>query len=269
LARSCHPAPVVAVTILSALLALAAHQSFPYVLLVPLAVFAGQLSIGWSNDRLDLRRDAAVRRSDKPLATGELDARTADIAIAVSIIATIALSLSLGPKAAVVHLVAVACGWSYNLGAKATWWSWLPYAAAFGALPAVATLAGPHGHWPAAWVIVAGALLGVTANVTNALPDLAGDRRTGMLGLPHRIGARPSLILATVLVVGASALLVVGPAGRPSSTGWAVLALVPLLAAAGLGYGWQRPTAKASFYGLILIVGLDVLTMAVSRTPLT
>ena len=39
-------------------------------LLVTAAVLAGQLSIGWSNDLIDARRDRAVGRTDKPLAVG-------------------------------------------------------------------------------------------------------------------------------------------------------------------------------------------------------
>ena len=41
-------------------------------MLVALAVLAGQLSVGWSNDYLDRERDRAAGRTDKPVAAGEL-----------------------------------------------------------------------------------------------------------------------------------------------------------------------------------------------------
>src|SRR5581483_4954960 len=119
-----------------------------------------------------------------------LTPRTVDRAIALALAATVALSLMLGLAAGLLHLAAVGFGWAYNLGVKSTLWSWVPYAAAFGALCAVATLAVHPHRSPPLWLVGAGAALGVVANLTNALPDLAGDRQTGVRGLPHAWGAR-------------------------------------------------------------------------------
>jgi 4-hydroxybenzoate polyprenyltransferase len=44
-------------------------------LLVTLAVAAGLLSIGWSNDAFDARRDAAAGRTDKPIPMGGISRR--------------------------------------------------------------------------------------------------------------------------------------------------------------------------------------------------
>ena len=41
------------------------------------------------------------------------------------------------------RVLVVGAGHAYNVWLKATWWSWLPYASAFGTLPTVVTLAGP------------------------------------------------------------------------------------------------------------------------------
>ena len=107
------------------------------VALVVAAVLTGQLSIGWSNDLIDLARDRAVGREDKPLVDGRVSERTVRVACALAVVATVPLSLACGWLAGPVHLVCVAAGWAYNLGAKATPWSWLPYAVAFGGLPVV------------------------------------------------------------------------------------------------------------------------------------
>ena len=45
--------------------------------LLTLAVFCGQLSIGLSNDAIDAPRDRAVGRTDKPIARGEVSERLA------------------------------------------------------------------------------------------------------------------------------------------------------------------------------------------------
>ena len=90
---------------------------------------------------------------------------------------TLPLSFSLGLRAGVAHLVAVGAGWVYNLGVKATVWSWAPYAVCFGLLPAVVTLSLPGSPRPAWWAMAAGALLGVGAHLANVLPDLEDDRR--------------------------------------------------------------------------------------------
>lgn len=263
LARSCHPAPTVAVSCFALVLAVTAGTGPGTAALVTAAVLAGQLSIGWSNDRYDRDRDRSVHRLDKPVAQGELGVHTVDAAIAVAVATTTAASLALGWRAGLVHLGAVACGWLYNLALKGTWLSWLPYASAFGALPAVATFAAAGHPAPAWWAVVAGALLGVTANLTNPLPELAADEATGVRGLPHRLGAHTSLALATGLLCAASAVLALAPQFPPSPFADGALGLAMAGALAGLAYGWRRPTSSTAFYGLIAVVALDVVVVAV------
>ena len=84
----------------------------------------------------------------------------------------------------------MAAAWAYNLGLKSTWLSPLPYALAFGLLPAFVTL-GLAGHpWPRPAVTAVAALLGVGAHLLNTIPDHDADLRTGVRGLPQRIGPR-------------------------------------------------------------------------------
>ncbi|HET6877545.1 MAG TPA: UbiA family prenyltransferase [Jatrophihabitans sp.] len=262
LARACHPAPTVAVTVFATVLAVTAGNPAGTCALLAAAVLAGQLSIGWSNDRLDAARDLSVGRTDKPLAQGELTLRGADTAIAAALAATIVFSLALGWRAGLLHLFAVACGWIYNLGVKSTWWSWLAYAAAFGALPGVATFALAAHPAPAPWVVAAGALLGITANLTNPLPELDADEATGIRGLAHRLGARPSLLLAAVLAVAASVLIISGPAGAPQTLAWVGLAVDIAAAAVGLRLAWPRPASHVAFYGLMGVVAINVVLIA-------
>ena len=254
LARACHPGPTVAVTTLTALLAAASGHGLGTGALVTAAVGTGQLTIGWSNDLVDAGRDRVVGRLDKPVARGEVPEAVVRLAVGIAGFLCVALSLACGAASAAVHLLlGVASGWAYNLGLKRTAWSAVPYAVAFGALPAVVTLALPAPSWPAPWVVAAGALLGVGAHLLNALPDLADDEQTGVRGLPHRLGARVVRRLAPTVLTVASAVALLGPPGPPSPWAWAVFAMCLLLAAvAVVGRG------RTPFVAAVGIAALDV-----------
>jgi 4-hydroxybenzoate polyprenyltransferase len=252
LLRAAHLGPTVAVTAIAGLLAVSAGLPSGVAVLVVAAVLTGQLVIGWSNDLLDLPRDLQVGRTDKPLASGEVTVRTVHVALAVAGGLCVLLSLGLGWAAGAAHLVlVVGSGLAYNLGLKSTAWSWLPYAVAFGTLPAVVTLAGSPPALPPWWLAAAGALLGVGAHVVNVLPDLAEDAATGVRGLPHRLGAPAAQLVATAVLLLASATVVLGPAGAPGATGWLALALSGGLALAALVGSGKTPFRAAVGIALV------------------
>ncbi|WP_137295277.1 UbiA family prenyltransferase [Nocardioides dongxiaopingii] len=253
LVAAAHGGPALAVTVVAALLGVAADLPASSVAMVTAAVLAGQLTIGWGNDLVDTRRDQDVGRSDKPLATGALSPRLVLGCLVGAAVACVVLSVAVGGRSALVHLgLVVAMGHAYNLGLKATAWSWLPYALAFGSLPAVVSLA--EGRWPGWWLLATGALLGVGAHLLNALPDLADDVRTGVRGLPHRLGATGSRVLAAGLLTLGSVLAVVGPGGEPPLWAWLVLVLVGGLAVASvLGRG-RLPFQAAMAIALVDVV---------------
>lgn len=205
-----HPVPALAVTVLSGLLAWAIGLPPARVALLGAAVLTGQLSIGWCNDLVDVNRDRAVGRPDKPLATGALPVSAARAACALAVVVTVPLGLACGVAAGLTHLVCTAAGWAYNLGVKASVWSWLPYAVCFGGIPVLVSLTQQPAELPPSWLPVAGALLGVGAHFLNVLPDLTDDAATGVRGLPHRVGARWSPVLATGVLVLGSVVIVLG-----------------------------------------------------------
>jgi 4-hydroxybenzoate polyprenyltransferase len=256
---ACHPGPALAVTVLAGLLAGAVGLGPGRIVLVVAAVLSGQLSIGWSNDLIDLARDRAVGRTDKPLADGRVSERTVRTACGVALIATVPLSLACGPLAGLVHLVCVAAAWAYNLGVKATAWSWLPYAVAFGGLPAFVSLTAKPDQLPPLWMSLAGALLGVGAHVVNVLPDLADDAATGVRGLPHRLGAQWSPVVAAAVLVAAAVVIVVGA----PVTG--VVAVVALVATAGLAAVALLARGRTPFRAAIAMALVDVARLVWAR----
>lgn len=262
LLRAAHIGPALAVTCIAALLAVAEDLTPAKTIVVTAAVLTGQLTIGWGNDLQDADRDRSAGRVDKPLATGELSAKVVRRCLVVAAAACVVFSLLAGWRSGLTNLfLCVAWGHLYNLWFKATAWSWLPYAVAFGTLPAVVTLAGDPATWPPAWMMVTAAALGVGAHFLNTLPDFAADEATGVRGLPHRLGATASRMTATALLVVASAVAVIGPAGTPATWAWAALVPVGLLAAVALvGSG------KAPFYAAIGIALVDVVLLTAVAT---
>lgn len=255
-----HPGPALAVTVLAGLLSVSAGASPGRTALVVAAVLTGQLSIGWSNDLVDLARDRAVGRRDKPLATGAVPVALARWACGVAVVLTVVLSAACGLIAGAVHLVTVASGWAYNLGLKATVWSWVPYALAFGALPVFVVLAQQGPARPEPWMAGAGALLGVGAHLVNVLPDLADDAATGVRGLPHRLGARWAQVAAVGVLCCATAVIALGAPGIPGQALVPALVLVAVLAGTALVGSGRTP-----FRAAIGVALVDVLLLVWSR----
>lgn len=268
LLRSCHPVPSAAVTAAAVLLAVAAGNSAGTCVLLGAAVLTGQLSIGWSNDRIDVDRDRRVGHEGKPVAAGEVALRVVDVAIVAAVLATCVLSLLLGWRPGLLHLATVAAAWAYNGTLKATVLSWLPYAFAFGALPSVATLALPGHPLARGWITAAAALVGTAVNFANARQDLAGHPRSDVHGLPDRLGGRASLVVAVLLLAGSGGLVTWAPAGPPRTiavVGAALTAGILVLGGAAL---WRRAWTRLPFYVLLLVVPVQLIVLAVTARPL-
>jgi len=266
-----HPIPSLAVTAMAALLtAEAAPAGFGAgaIALVALAVLAGQLSVGWSNDARDAERDAASGRVDKPAAVGTISARTLWVGAAAAATASLALAAVLGPVSLAIDAAMTLVAWSYNLGLKSTLWSGATYAIAFGLLPSFSASAlpgSPLARWP---VTVAAGLLGLGAHFANVLPDLAADARNGVHGLPQRVATRFGPVAtrsaALALLLAASVLLLV--AASPGRR-WAALAGLgcsAVLAVVGAGGRGQLP-----FLAAIGIAGVNAALFAGGVEALT
>ncbi|WP_329390015.1 UbiA family prenyltransferase [Streptomyces sp. NBC_01351] len=254
-----HPLPAAAVTLFAAALTAAVGRGLPGAAATVGAVAAGQLSVGWCNDRADLRRDLAAGRRNKPLAAGAVRPRTVTCAAGLALLLCVPLSLAAGLAAGAAHLVAVAAAWAYNLRLKRTAASWLPYALAFGLLPAFVTLGLPGAPWPPPWLTAGAALLGTAAHFANVLPDIEDDLATGVTGLPQRLGARRSASVAALLAVGSTAALVVGPPGPVTAYGWALLAITAATAVLVV----RSPAGPLPFLAVMGLAGADVALLVV------
>lgn len=262
LARSSHPGPSLAVTIISIGLGIGAGLDAPRLVILGLAMLAGQLSVGLSNDWIDADRDTEVGRTDKPIALGCISAAAVRNAALVCAGLTIALALPLGWATVLVLGVAVGGAWLYNAWLKKSVFSIVPYLFGFGALPAIATLSRPIPAAPALWALGVGALLGAAGHFANTLPDLEGDAATGVRGLPQVLGRRWSSALTYLVLLGASVLEFFGTGGLGFLPGELGLLASLIIAVIG-GAMILRPT-RWHFRMIILAAMIDVVLLILS-----
>ncbi|MBF4633734.1 UbiA family prenyltransferase [Agreia pratensis] len=266
-----HPGPAVAVTFVTVILAAGVGVDTARIVLVGAAMLAGQLSIGWSNDWIDADRDVAVARADKPIASG-LVSRSAVLRAAIAaVVVAVPLSLLLGPLAALVNIIGIASGWSYNAWLKRTPASGVPYLVTFGTLPLFVTLSLSEPRPAAWWAIVVGALLGFGAHFANVLPDLDDDARTGVRGLPHILGRRPSSVVAFASLAIASLVASIGiGSAAPGLIVVAVIGLVAgvVIAVAGIILALTRPPTRLLFQLIIASAVVDVVLLTTAGSSL-
>lgn len=255
-----HPAPALTVTVLVTLLVLAVGAAPQVAAGTALAVLAGQLSVGWSNDAADARADLAAARCAKPVVRGMVDAATlwvaAGVALALAVLASLAL---MGAVSGGLHVLAVLAAWVYNVWAKDTPLSAVPYALAFAVLPlVVAGLAQPPIDTEAWWALVC-ASVGVAAHLANTAPDVDSDRMVGRGGLAVVLGSGPARAVAVALVAVAAAVVLASvPDPGPALVGWtlACVVLIALLAAAQRG--------RLLFPGVMAVVAISAGALLVS-----
>jgi 4-hydroxybenzoate polyprenyltransferase len=251
------------VTLVAALLAVVVGRGPGGVTAVAATVAASQLCIGWVNDWLDADRDARVGRPDKPVALGRISRRSVGVAGLVAGLAVVPLALLSGVPAAVAAAVGLVSALLYDWPLKFTVVSPLPYMVSFGVLPAFVVLGRPG--TPPWWMVVAAGLLGGGAHFVNVLPDLHDDVRTGVRGLPQRLGPTGSWLVGGALLLAATAVLVFGPAGAPSWVGVGLLAV----AVVTLPIGWylsRRPGSRAPFRAVLIVALADVVLLLISGT---
>jgi 4-hydroxybenzoate polyprenyltransferase len=257
LLRACHPLPTAAMSLVITAYAWSVGWRGAGLLGVLVAVLLGQLSVGWSNDAFDGELDRRVGRLDKPTVQGMVRVPVLWACAAGALAASVAMSWWVaGWVGGTFHVVAVLMAWLYNTVLSRTPWSWLPYAIAFTALPPFLSV-GLDGTWPPPWALVLFPIIGVSAHLANALPDIDADRAAGVDGLAIRLGARRSAALCWVLLVLGSAILVI--VAWPQSRVLSAIVVAGCLAAAALAR--RGGVRTAVFQGLVLAVVVDVVVI--------
>ncbi len=256
---SSHPGPTLVVTVLALALGIATGLEAWRIALLTVAVFAGQLSVGISNDALDAARDREVGRTDKPLARGDVTLGVAWVAAWGLLALALILSAPLGWRMLAAHALTLGSAWAYNAGLKSTAWSIVPFLVSFGVFPSLATLSAADPTFAPGWAWIAGGALGAAVHLTNVLPDLDDDARTGVRGLPHRLGPRASAVIAALAVVGGAIAVLLGAAGgdlaEVSAVSWVFFGAVVAVAAVTAWRAIARPPTRTLFR-LVMLAAL-------------
>ena len=262
LLKSTHPIPSFAVTSFAVLLAIGYDMPIEKLVPIGLGILFQQFSVGLSNDWLDYERDKTVGRRDKPTVRFEVSAKLVRNASLVSAALALVVATSLGLETTLIMIAMLVIGWSYNLGLKSTALSFSPYALGFGVLPMFVTISIAPPELPLWWVMLAAALLGVAAHFANALPDLIGDRETGVRALPHILGQRASALVISAAAAIASLLVVTQSTSLNPVIAWTGFGLTMglVLLASALALRPKPPRAifhlliAASFVNVALLV---------------
>lgn len=262
-ARACHPAPTVVVTLVITAFGYSLGWRSPGLWWLALAVLLGQLSVGWSNDAFDAGLDARVGRSSKPTVSGAVTARALWVGAVAALIAASALSWAVaGLVGGSFHVFSILMAWLYNTVLSRTSWSWLPYALAFGAVPGFLTF-GLAGTAPPAWMVVVFAIVGVSAHLANAVPDIEDDRAAGVDGLAVRLGVRRSLLACwTLLGIGTAILAAVT---MPEQVALAATVVVAFVVAVIVASTWRRRGAAFAALMSVVVIDVGVLVLAAGR----
>ena len=244
-ARLVHPAPAIAVTLLSAVLGLilldrAGQPADHRIWLTILAVAGSQVFTGATNDLADRDRDLAAGRTEKPLVAGQLAPNAALWIASGGLGLQLTASLWLGPGPWALGLLASASAAAYNLFLSRTPLSLIPYLVSFGVLPLwIASGVGIEVGRVLPAVPLA-ALLAVAAHLANVVRDFDVDAATGSRSLPQVVGRVTAMRLAVgcALVAGVGVGLGLIVSGPPNPASLALGALG--LASVGAGATSER-----------------------------
>lgn len=226
-----------------------------------------QFAIGALNDLVDAPRDAAAGRA-KPIPAGLVDRRAARAVMVAAGAGGLLLSLAGGPALLALALLVLLVGASYDLRAKGTTLSWLPFALGIPLLPVYGWYGGA-GELPGLFVVLvpAAANAGTALAVANALVDMERDADAGTDSIALALGHRRAGLLVLVLH-GVVAALAVGTAlVLDAPDGWTAAvvatAAAPLAGALlGLSAGGPGRTGRRELAWEIQALGTALLAVA-------
>lgn len=266
--RVVHPAPTLAVTALSASLAviLASEEAGPInvaaVGLLAASVAGSQLFTGATNDLADQSRDA-ILRPEKPLPAGDLSASAALWIAAAGLALQIVTSGRLGTLPLVLGVAASASALAYNLWLSRTPLSVAPYLVSFGLLPLWigAGVGVPLERVAPAVLLVAP--FAAAAHLANTLRDFEADAALGSQCLAQVLGRataqRLALVLALGVGVGVGLAFVLSAQLEAASVVLGVLGLLAILRGAS--------DAERLWQGMLAAAVLWTMAWGLASTP--
>ena len=218
-----------------------------------------QFAIGALNDIVDAPADAG-RRPPKVIPAGLIRPGQARVVVAVSAALGLALALASGPAVLAVAIAVLGIGAVYDLAAKGTPWSWLPFAVGIPILPVYGWLGATGSLTVGLAVLVPMAFLaGAALAIANARSDVDADTRSGTTSVATALGSERSWWIGTALMVAATVigLVFVGQAGWSPmtralvATGTAIV-MGGLLMGRSMAAAWRRRAWELQAIGVAI-----------------
>ncbi len=208
-----------------------------------------QASIGALNDLRDASADAG-RRPGKPIPAGLVAPRTARWVVVIAAAAGLALAAPSGVGLLVLAVVGLTIGYAYDVLAKGTAWSWVPFALGIPLLPVFGWYgtASSLPTWFLALLPMA-AVAGGAVAVGNALADLDQDHDAGTVTVATALGpGRAWWTLVTLWsITAAIAVLSLGVLDGARDAPTPLLAVGLGFTTVAAGTALARPSVRPSF----------------------
>ena len=226
-------------------------------------MFALQASIGAMNDVVDAPRDAG-RKAGKPIPAGLVSRSAAQAVVVAAAAVGLILTVPSGALTVALGVVVLAIGYGYDLYAKGTAWSWLPFAIGIPLLPVFGWYGTTGELAPVFALLVPVAVVtGAALAIANARADMERDAAAGVDSVAVRLGRDRSWLLASGLLVAvaAIALLTLVAWGAPVA---AILGAGAGIVGIGIGIGAGRDDRPARLERAweLQAVGVGVLAAA-------
>ena len=255
-----HPLPSLATTGATVAFALlfGLRLNDPRLWRLALIMVLAQFSISAMNDWADRQRDAEGERR-RPLVLGVVSPGTAlAFAIGCGSLALIFVT-TFGVVPSLLVLLGIGAGWAYDLGLKASPFSFVPFAVAF---PLVPLWGGAVTGRPGAsmlMLLAAGVPVATAIHLADAIPDREVDAVARARTLAVALG-RPKAELAVFLCLGSgTTMLAVSVVTRPAvglalaATGWAAATSYLWLAGHANRVDSQRRAKWIAVAGALLV----------------
>jgi 4-hydroxybenzoate polyprenyltransferase len=265
--RLVHPFPSVLDGIVVALIALVAGGSPPLALVLGMSMTFLQFAIGAVNDIVDAPFDEGIRPG-KPIPNGIVSpGRAFQVALGAAVTGLV-LALAGGPGLVLLALIGLGIGLAYDLWAKGTTLSWLPFAIGVPLLPVYGWY-GATGEIPGLFLVLvpAAANAGTALAISNAIVDMERDEEAGNRSIALALGPQKSsgVVLVLQLVVAFLAVATTAALGAP--TGWVLAVLVSTLiplggAVLGIAAAVREGTGLRELAFEVQAVGTGLLAVA-------
>lgn len=226
----------------AAAIALLAGADATTALRIGASMVALQASIGALNDVIDAPADAG-RKPGKPIPSGLVAPAVARLIVVVTAATGVLLAAVSGPGLVVLAVLTLIVGYAYDIRAKGTALSWVPFAIGVPLLPVFAWF-GATGGLPTSFAVLlpTAVAAGAALAMANARADIERDMAAGQQSIAIRLGSDRAWWLSAVLL----GLVLAVAIGSLWLRGAAAVTLVATLAAGGViavGLELGRPAA--------------------------